>query len=1212
MARSPFQGTYRPNARPTVVTAPDALVYLNGETEVVGCPSCRRKFDLNKYITSITVDLSVDSVPGSASITLSVPRHSIDDLMFEGQPVITPMMEVEIFMKGYYLVEGLPQYYPVFWGMITEVGDAYSGGEHTITLQCADILKWWELCKMNINPAYTAPKGQGGWSYFGNVFFGMNPYDLIWQLCLHSFGDVVVGTGSCVSMYKEAGQQRVFDAAFTDMMLYWEERFSRMRSNLMLYGVNGVAVRGASLSEAYRVKGGTKGFASSAVATANGGPDALQMVFDPTGPEVVAFRTQGTNAGQISIWQSEYQTKLELANAAKEAAGFEFYMDVTGDIVFKPPFYNLDIMSNKPVSWIQDIDVIEWDFSESEAEVVTQIILQGNYTGNIDWGLPEECTPYTSVTDYHLLRRYGWRSQNYNSEFMSDPSNMFYHGMDILDRMNSKRHRGSVGIPLRPELRLGYPIYIAPKDQIWYITGISHNISFGGRAQTTLTLTARRSKFIAPKGIGTLKMDGYHPPMTGKGKNQKPQSKPYDKSRWGFKFSSRQLARGAHYTLKVGDTAELPPTQEALDKSPGPYEPIILRHPKTGRVMGYPNVVMVYTRPFAPSEAELRKAAGWQKKTRHPMLDPKNQKNYQATVKSQIDDAANHLSHTVEDGLLEKHHVNRYSYGLNSAGVYVYAYDASDPVEFDKIHEFALLPASKIDVTGLTEEQKKQKKLLFAQSAMIRPVSDERGFEVVGHFRYGRGIALRDGSLVRSQSGNNLKANVDVQVALAGDLFASLDAQSQGLTSISSAYANPIDAVIRMQPEEMQTAAIINPDSKQVEYVPTESNIVDSAPLGSPEQQGLPVSVEAGQLSRALTLAEMSVAEETIVKDGKCSCLLGRSDLAFINVGYQATFIGAAQADPSTLYNSKAVADAYNQKSSSTAATASPEEKARMTEIEKQIADLQAQMKEDEITLAQAMNAGARLLEEGKGKTPKAAEISKIIYKYRQQLEASQAQLTSLQEELARTGPPDFGGAPAGWVGEKVQPGQSALIALSPAEASNKVDNYLFGLYSVLDGTHQEFERAIRGETLQRQKFGGAKVDETTGLPQEMGNLPPPFSAPNRFAIGDPLATAAQASTAVDNISKTWNDFSDNLQKNTKRKKLEGEIAKLQGGITELEKRKKELLDAKESGAPMMGMGPDGVTTDIDKLIQQVDQEIAAKKQQLANKQQELAQMAQK
>jgi hypothetical protein len=1211
-----------------VVTAPDALVYLNGETEVVGCPSCRRKFDLNKYITSITVDLSVDSVPGSASINLSVPRHSIDDIMFEGQPVITPMMEVDIFMKGYYLVEGLPQYYPVFWGMITEVGDAYSGGEHNITLQCADILKWWELSKMNINPAYTAPKGQGGWSIFGNVFFGKNPYDIIWQLCLHSFGDVVVGTGSCVSMYKESQQAKVFSAAFTDMMLYWEERFSRMRSNLLLYGTNGVAVRGASIAEGFRTKGGKpKSLASSAVATANGGNDALQMVFDPTGPEVVAFRTQGTQAGQINLWQSEYQTKLELANAAKEAAGFEFYMDVTGDIVFKPPFYNLDIMSNKPVSWIQDIDVIEWDFSESEAEVVTQVILQGNYTGNIDWGLPEECTPYTSVTDYHLLRRYGWRSQNYNSEFMSDPTKMFYHGMDILDRMNSKRHRGSVGIPLRPELRLGFPIYVAPKDQIWYISGISHNITFGGRAQTTLTLTARRSKFIAPRGIGTLKMDGFNPPMSGKGKNQKPLDvKPYDKAQWGFRYSSRQLARGAHFTLRVGDTAELPPTQEALDKTPGPYEPLILRHPKTGRIMGYPNVVMVYTRPFAPTDEELRKVSGQKNPNAHSMLNPKNQKKVQEQVKQQLNDSMRQLAFNSEDAVTEKHHVNRYSYGLNSAGVYVYAHDASDPDIYDQIREFALVPASNIAVEGLTDEQKAQKKVLFSQSAMIRPVSDERGFEVVGHFRYGRGISLRDGSLVRAEAGNNLRANVDVQLALTGDLFASLDAQSQGLTSISSAYANPIDAVARMQPDDLQTAAILNPETKEVEFVPVEEPFIDTAPLGSPESKGLPVSVEAGQLSRALTLAEMTVAEQVIVKDNKCNCLMGRSDLAFINVGYQTKFMGATVPDESTLFGSQEVADAYNKRSFQSNPSVSPEVQEQRQTISDRIEARQKHIDDYKAKNQELYDEGAILLNQKKGKTPRAAEIANALQANMLAIQVEEEEIAKLEAEDQKLAPdPTYGLTPGGIVGDDamVKPARSDLVALSPAEAQTKVDQFLFGLYSALDGPHQEYEDAIRGKTLTRVQSGGYGTDEERSRLPEQGALSPPFSAPNRYAVGDPLAIGLQGSQAKDQITQAWSEFSDNMQSSGKRAKLQGEISKLQKEVDALEKRKAELLAMKSSGGAILNVGgTDPVTANlsgqigpsmlnIDAEIAKVEKEIAEKQQQIANKQQQLAQMAQ-
>ena len=47
------------------------------------------------------------------------------------------MMEVEIYMKGFYTVDGVPRYYPVFWGLTTDVEDSFSGGEYTINISCA-------------------------------------------------------------------------------------------------------------------------------------------------------------------------------------------------------------------------------------------------------------------------------------------------------------------------------------------------------------------------------------------------------------------------------------------------------------------------------------------------------------------------------------------------------------------------------------------------------------------------------------------------------------------------------------------------------------------------------------------------------------------------------------------------------------------------------------------------------------------------------------------------------------------------------------------------------------------------------------------------------------------------------------------------------------------------------------------------------------------
>jgi hypothetical protein len=1191
MARGPYQGTFQPGIRPTVVTAPDAMVFINGESDVLGCPKCQRKFDFNKYITSIQVDLSVESAPGSASFNLSIPRHSVDTFYFDGQPLILPMMEVEIFAKGQFLIEGLPQYYPIFWGLTTEISDSYSSGEHTVSVNCADILKWWELCQMNINPAFTQALGQEGRSLFGNVFAGRNPYDVIWTLAQQSFGDVIVGSGSLVSFYKESSQKATFAAYMGHVMQYWESRFKKIRSNLLLYGTRGNAVRGDSVEELWtkatdkttftQNKKGS-GFVSKLVRKANGGQDGIQMVFDPTDPNVTAFRVQFQNAGQVNFWQSEFQTKLELANAAKDCIGYEFYMDVTGDIVFKPPFYNLDILSNKPVSWIQDIDIIDWDLSESESEVVTQVQVAGSYGGNTDYGFGEEMTPATSVTDYHLLRRYGWRVRPFNSEFMGSTIHMFYLGMDLLDQYNAKRFRGTVNIPLRPELRLGFPVYLAPKDQIWYLTGISHNITFGGRAQTTLTLTAKRSKFIAPRGIGSLSLSKY---------NNKAVS---DWSAEGTPPpSSQQLAKSAEFKGQVGDAAEVPPLNYPENAGdPNPYEPLILRHPKTGRIVGYPNVVMAYTRPFAVPPKDFKKVAG--------QKDRGTQKRGAGQPRNKIDPKAGNeqlaqfgetMNQDIEDTKRNEYLNNRFTFGMTSAGVYTYLHDKSSVIK-----EMLLIKKSKIkfedEDTGQAEDPFSGGK---DSTALIRPVSDERGFEVIGHYKYGRNMSLRDGSLILNETADNpgaknSRAEVRSQPAVSGDLLETLQAQSQGLVAVYTGYPNPAHTIAKLDPTDLQTAGIINPEG-DAEFTQSDTNFVDVAPLGSPEQKGTPdktpASVEASQLSRALTLAELKVFTEGDPSTEECGCLMSRSDLAFINVGYQTQVLRTTTKDDTTLSYPEVVVEEGDV----------PAE---------ELAEIEARQK----AIAASVEAAEKKAEEDALADPTITGILVDVNDPRSEDEKIEAAIDTARDKALSDAAVEYGisveQASAevfeGEATEMVRP--VANPTLSRHEAISRVEQYLVNLYRALDGPHQEYEKVLRGEYISIPntnpdtiRFGEAYNQ------QDLGGVGPPFSPSGRARGGDPAALAQQGSSARDQIAKEWGEFGDELKANPKRAGLEEEIRQAQRRVDELRLDVENMEAGLQSGTVITAQGED--ITALRKKLADAEKALADKQQELNDHNQE-------
>jgi len=1153
------------------------MVFINGESDVLGCPKCRRRFDFNRYITTIQVDLSVDSVPGSASFSLSLPRHSVDQFYFDGQPLILPMMEVEIFAKGHFLVEGLPQYYPIFWGLTTEISDSYSGGEHTVSVNCSDILKWWELCQMNINPAFTQALGQEGRSLFGNVYMGRNPYDVIWTLAQQSFGDVIVGSGSLLSMYKEKAQAATFASYMGDVMQYWESRFRRIRSNLLLYGTRGNAVRGDVIndqwqrsppSEVFKDNTQGTGYVSKLVRVANGGNDGTQMVFDPTDPQVTAFRTQFSNAGQVNFWQSEFQTKLELANAAKECIGFEFFMDVTGDIVFKPPFYNLDILSNKPVSWIQDIDIIDWDLSESEAEVVTQVQISGSYGGNIDYGFGEEMTPATCVTDYHLLRRYGWRVRPFNSEFMGSTIHMFYMGMDLLDKFNARRFRGTVNIPLRPELRLGFPIYLSPKDQIWYITGISHNISFGGRAQTTLTLTAKRSKFVAPKGIGTLKLSSYNGEALKPGELSTPTP------------SAQQLAKGGEFTGDVGDAAQIPPTNyPEKPGDPDPYEPLILRHPKTGRLVGYPNVVMAYTRPFVVPPEQFNKVSGQRDRVtqkRGAAGAPRGEYTNESLAQ-QSEGAAKAIQESTKDQLRKKMFNNRYSFGLTSAGVYTYLHDQSSVIK-----EMLLIPKGKIkfkdEATGQAENP-------FSgtdkSSAMIRPVSDERGFEVIGHYKYGRNVSLRDGSLILNETAENpgalnSRAAVSPQIAISGDLLETIQAQSQGLVSVYTGHPNPAQAIATLDPtgSDLQTAGIINPEGKP-EFVTADTNFVDVAPLGSPEQKGTPnkapASVEASQLSRALTLAELRVFTEGDPTVEDCGCLMSRADLAFINVGYQVKVLRTTAGDNSTQVNG------------------TTSEMAAIEERQKAIA-AQVKAAEDKARELAESDPAITGIARSPNDPPASEMVDQAVAAARQKALESAASEYGISTEAA--------GAEAseGELDDELRPVANPTVTRE--EAISKVETFLTRLYEALDGPHQEYEKVLRGEYLSIPQVDVTSLRFSSEYnQQDLGGIGPPFSPSGRDRGGDPAALAQQGSSARQEIEKQWNEFGDELRSNSKRAELEEEIRQGEAEVADLKKQIAEQEAVLASGGTIVG---GSTVDDLKKKLAKAEQDLQNKKQELA------------
>ena len=686
---SAFRGTWEENKRPHVVLAPDAYVAIQGQTTVVTCGECNRTIDVNKYLTGVSTEASVDSPPGSATINLSVPDTDVNNFYIEGNLVIIPMMEIEIFAKGYYTVGGLPQYYRIFWGMVISVTKSWSNGTTSISISCKDILHWWEKTNVIINPSFTGSDGAScGYQIFGNQFAGLNPYTIIISLAKEAMGDFSITDGSYGAFKPEGGLESPIVGQYANnVMGYWQKKFGNIWNSLVLYGTSGTAYTFEGMGmDVSPMRFASTLFQHEATALAE---NELTAKFKVQPSEIAAFKVNLTDAGNVSLFQNTTQSKLSLALTARDQCLFEFYCDTTGDIIFKPPFYNLNVIPNKPVSWINDFEIIDDSISDSEAEVVTHMTSSGNaYGGVVDPGVTDEITiPRTGVMDWHLLRRYGWRRQDFQCEWAGSPNKLFWFLIDYMDRLNAKRHSGSVTIPMRPEIRMGFPVWIPCYDSFYYVNAVSHNYSPGGQATTTLTLSAKRSKFIAPKNIGRVERV---PGKTATKSSPNAQANNNANKDQKADLQVDQTDPRKNYVYKVSFDGSIGQTAGLGDeKQTNSDEPLIIRDPTTGKILGYPNVVMVYRTTF--SGEPLAKNASKQGKvganSKKPVVNQPREYTYGNIQRKMY----LQLQEQNKNAIINRIRYNRYETGMTNAGLYDYAVDVAGDFK-----EMVLIPITSI------------------------------------------------------------------------------------------------------------------------------------------------------------------------------------------------------------------------------------------------------------------------------------------------------------------------------------------------------------------------------------------------------------------------------------------------------------------------------------------------------------------------------------
>ena len=505
------KNTYR--QKKVITRAPDAIIHINNSPTIEVCPICQAKMNLSEYLTSITTSLSNNTTVGTANIVITIPRHGHNtNYLVRGGKVygLRLMDEVEIYFKGYFKNDaGDYYYYKSFWGIITEIAESYNDGLQTITINCQSMLKWMQLMQTNVHPAavafqYVMSSGSAGAAlYSSKVYAGMNPWEIIYLLVNISFLNIVHPT-----VFNQEGPEtpsNPFTYKDIDLMNAWMDKFQRIKSALRMFGTTPESF--ISIDKPDFQEGKKKALEQVQVkgleAAASNIPNiATKILYDSSLLKDFKPFFKMEEQQQLDVLQSSYQSNLEIISMVKAYTGFEFYLDTTGELVFKPPFWNLDVRDN-PIFVIKDEEILSWDIIESEAEIVTRVEVMGR----VNQQFPGVGTASTRgvYTDYNLARRFGLRCNQINGSLCNTKESCYYYAISEMERVNAGRFTGSLAIIGRPELKLGFPVYIESKDSFVYVENIQHNFSFGGTFTTQVQFSSMRRKYVGPdnKGIRT-------------------------------------------------------------------------------------------------------------------------------------------------------------------------------------------------------------------------------------------------------------------------------------------------------------------------------------------------------------------------------------------------------------------------------------------------------------------------------------------------------------------------------------------------------------------------------------------------------------------------------------------------------------------------------------------------------------------------------------
>lgn len=488
---------------PIIKMVPDAVVYIDNLPYVFNdyIGSGKVVVNINDFVTAASGAASTDTWIPQCSITLSIPN----DLKYllqapGGQRILKTMSDVKVFTKGYYLTDkGESVYLRTFWGILSSVTYADNHKTLEVSLTCSGIMKLFDLMQYNGSPsAMTATSTTSEVVGWGDKTHGLNAFEIILEAFMAPLVSDIFDTTTVVES-NERPPEDMFQRMYVTK---WSAHLRNLQKAVRLFGLTKQSVnevdafirkdpsyRDASLTNAGR--SGAWVMTKDEIQRLSVADDALIRDYAPN------YRI-----GTVTLLQSAVTSRLARIQAMVDLMGWEGYQDLDGSIIIKPPLYNLDCTNttltgaNPFVINLPEVCDTESDV-EDEAQVrLTRMSVKGLLISNPMLEGNVDVVPTAMWMDPALVRQFGLRQEPPKTiPFISNNDYaLFGYAVAELNKINRHRHTYTVTIPMRPELRLGFPIYVAHLDIYAYLENITWNYQRGGRPTMTLSCTNVRCR----------------------------------------------------------------------------------------------------------------------------------------------------------------------------------------------------------------------------------------------------------------------------------------------------------------------------------------------------------------------------------------------------------------------------------------------------------------------------------------------------------------------------------------------------------------------------------------------------------------------------------------------------------------------------------------------------------------------------------------------